>query len=334
MITKAFIDMHGGEISVYSAGRGHGTTFTLRIPLTCPDLGPYKLNEPDLVIQNLKINPMLRSMGSGVRPIKDASSVHSLKDFNVNGSDGGKSSQNSSEGSRLTLKNNLQFLIVDDSKLNRRMVRKLLQSCGYVCEEAEDGLEAVKKVKNRIKLCNALLAAKTPSGEIKQLVVQSLLENRSRSNDNYNGQSDDGSCDSSSLYPHVKNTNTLTSFLVPSPGLGPGPLSGTGTGTGTFSGSGSVTGPGPCLKQRYIHGQVPPSCPSHTSDHLLSLLTHTRSISDSSDVVDGPKCMYDAILMDFEMPNMDGPTATQIIRELGYNGLILGITGEKKIFDR
>ena len=37
--------------------------------------------------------------------------------------------------------------------------------------------------------------------------------------------------------------------------------------------------------------------------------------------------LYDAILMDYQMPNMDGPTATQLIREMGYKGLIMGVTG-------
>ena len=37
--------------------------------------------------------------------------------------------------------------------------------------------------------------------------------------------------------------------------------------------------------------------------------------------------VYDMILMDYQMPNMDGPTAAQHMRELGYKGSIIGVTG-------
>jgi len=36
---------------------------------------------------------------------------------------------------------------------------------------------------------------------------------------------------------------------------------------------------------------------------------------------------FDLILMDFQMPNMNGPEAAKIIMESGYRGLIIGVTG-------
>lgn len=36
---------------------------------------------------------------------------------------------------------------------------------------------------------------------------------------------------------------------------------------------------------------------------------------------------YDLIFMDYQMPNMDGPTSIKAIRDLGYIGKIIGLTG-------
>ena len=43
---------------------------------------------------------------------------------------------------------------------------------------------------------------------------------------------------------------------------------------------------------------------------------------------------YDVILMDYQMPNMDGPTAAREIRNLGFNGYIIGVTGNVLDIDR
>ena len=42
---------------------------------------------------------------------------------------------------------------------------------------------------------------------------------------------------------------------------------------------------------------------------------------------------FDVILMDFVMPNMNGPDATYEIRKLGYTGLIIGVTGNTILCD-
>jgi CheY-like chemotaxis protein len=46
----------------------------------------------------------------------------------------------------------LDILIVDDSRLNRKMLCKVLRCKGHVCDEAEDGLEAAKKVEEKMRM--------------------------------------------------------------------------------------------------------------------------------------------------------------------------------------
>jgi signal transduction histidine kinase/CheY-like chemotaxis protein len=71
---------------------------------------------------------------------------------------------------------------------------------------------------------------------------------------------------------------------------------------------------------------------------LLSTAGHTCEVADDGlSAVEKVKTRmsrggsmtrnYDVILMDFVMPNMDGPSATVIIRGMGYTSPILGLTG-------
>ena len=56
---------------------------------------------------------------------------------------------------------------------------------------------------------------------------------------------------------------------------------------------------------------------------------------DDMSIIDGEEeGYYDVILMDYQMPEMDGPTAIAEIRQLGYSGVILGLTGNALLSDR
>ncbi len=46
------------------------------------------------------------------------------------------------------------------------------------------------------------------------------------------------------------------------------------------------------------------------------------------------ECVYDVILMDFEMPIMNGPAAASALRQLDYNMIIIGVTGNVLSEDR
>ena len=68
----------------------------------------------------------------------------------------------------------------------------------------------------------------------------------------------------------------------------------------------------------------------------VNLSKSIQTVSSSNNVNEdesskGSK-VYDAILMDFMMPIMDGPTATDIIKGMGYTGPVIGITGKSYNF--
>ena len=59
-----------------------------------------------------------------------------------------------------------------------------------------------------------------------------------------------------------------------------------------------------------------------------SIQTVSSSNNANEDESSKGSKVYDAILMDFMMPNKDGSTATEIIKGMGYTGPVIGITGK------
>ncbi len=295
LISKGIVDLHGGQISVHSEGEGKGTTFRVEIPMTRKACVSTMATKRDsLLVGTSKLKSI-----SGLSRINDSlfgdiekSSIHKSWDFRdqildsgdvmkaviptplidypngqnanpVNANEDSKMNEThqlvlnrsnntslntSGDDSIVTLQVNtqlpcernvavnanrmespkpvgnflnssrhtspkLKLLIVDDSKLNRKMLRRLLEAQGHDCEEAEDGKLALDIMRNQM-------------------------------------QTDSNSC-----------------------------------------------------------------------NEMQQQITNS----------------YDAILMDFVMPVMDGPTATTKIRKLGYKGPIMGVTGnalekDKEIF--
>ena len=225
MITKGIVDLHRGSISVFSGGIGKGCTVTIVLPLTSsssqsiepfvdPDVSNFvELPAPeaflpaDTAVNSYRYQPAIGLSGS-----------HTARDSIVNEIEAsvpvGEISwdeipQMSKDATENDDSRCIEVLVVDDSKLSRRMLLRFLQSESYTCDEAEDGLMAVQKVLER-------------------------------------GQG---------------------------------------------------------------------NSPENTKE------------KDLEDIPGNVLNMYDAILMDFMMPIMDGPTATRKIRDMGYEGLILGVTG-------
>lgn len=75
---------------------------------------------------------------------------------------------------------------------------------------------------------------------------------------------------------------------------------------------------------------------SKAPDHIeLSSINPNKGeiIPDSLKVNESEKTVYDVILMDSMMPNMEGPEATKEIIKLGYSGPIIGVTGNAMQLD-
>jgi CheY-like chemotaxis protein len=117
-IAEGIVQQHGGTLVAASEGMGHGTTFTVTLPL---------YHVPDSALPS--------------------SLVHLQKHIPA------KVDEVSLENSAMSTRCDgpLRILVVDDALMNRKMLTRLLQRRGHDCVQAEDGHEAVQKVTEAMK---------------------------------------------------------------------------------------------------------------------------------------------------------------------------------------
>ena len=125
------MDAHKGTLTVFSAGEGCGTTFTVSVPMSL-DTSP----RPALSIHASSIVFPINHTQDGLVEAMEESSVA------VGGGRGSRAARKC-------------ILTVDDSILSRKMVRRLL-STDYGIVEAEDGAIAVDKVKTSLEGAGAV----------------------------------------------------------------------------------------------------------------------------------------------------------------------------------
>ena len=123
-MSQGIAEQHGGYVKVSSKGVGHtGSCFSLVLPL-------FDVPESDIP-ECLKPRKQLEVHG------KNSDSAGSEEKAN-----------DDTAGSR----RNIRILVVDDSKVCRRMLVRLLQTKGYKdCSEAENGLSGTELVKRAME---------------------------------------------------------------------------------------------------------------------------------------------------------------------------------------
>eukprot|EP01041_Mallomonas_annulata_P005749 gene5749-11622_t len=149
------MSQHGGSLSVYSDGEGYGTTFSIKIPvqneneyegiaISTDTSHNNNLRRASLTIDSIPEGfPSMSSLREShpqlqvqvQRPL-DVMPVGSVSHSPL-------AAVTSSKNSVASIHLHMNVLVVDDSLSNRKMLCRILQNLSHVCDQAEDGFEAI-----------------------------------------------------------------------------------------------------------------------------------------------------------------------------------------------
>ena len=169
-ISKGIVDLHFGQISVFSVGEGHGCSFILAMPMALADIDPASVVTASPIVEVISrpVRPSRQSIdfimfgnsqriapAPGVLPTNTG--VSQRADMSMHGSLRKSDSQLGNRRSSMDADGNFfrkkyRLLIVDDSGLSRKMLCKTMRVAGHECDEAGDGLIALTKVKEKLSM--------------------------------------------------------------------------------------------------------------------------------------------------------------------------------------
>ena len=124
-IAKGIVSQHNGTLTASSDGLGHGTSFELELPL-------WRIELDDSVCERTE---EMKSSNLDEPPTTDSNEKCTSKPAETLSSPTNNVAPS------------LHILIVDDIKSNRKLLRRLLERKGHVCDEAENGFEAFEMTK-------------------------------------------------------------------------------------------------------------------------------------------------------------------------------------------
>jgi signal transduction histidine kinase/CheY-like chemotaxis protein len=153
-ITQEILNLHDGSISVSSEGEGMGSSFTFEMPMTrCPPLLLQTSHRSKARIPPLSSPSREASTTEEEHSPVTQTSIRLCNELPppVSGVDNADSFSCPEDAAPM-----FEVLVVDDSRLCRKMLQKCLRADGHICFEAEDGLEAIAMVTKRINHANGV----------------------------------------------------------------------------------------------------------------------------------------------------------------------------------